>query len=140
MDVLRRSQRPSDILTREAFENAIAAVAMSGGSTNAVLHLLAIAREAGVPLSIDDFDRIAAATPLLCDLKPGGRYVAIDMHAAGGTAVVVARLLEAGKLARSRDHRDRQDDRRARPRSARRRPASRSSARSPTRSRPPAGS
>ncbi len=98
MDVLRRSQRPSDILTREAFENSIAAVAMSGGSTNAVLHLLAVAREAGVPLSIDDFDRIAAATPLLCDLKPGGRYVATDMHAAGGTAVVAARLLEAGKL------------------------------------------
>ena len=98
MDVLRRSQRPSDILTREAFENSIAAVAMSGGSTNAVLHLLAVAREAGVPLSIDDFDRIASQTPLLCDLKPGGRYVATDLHAAGGTAVVAARLLEAGKL------------------------------------------
>jgi dihydroxy-acid dehydratase len=98
MDVLARGQRPSDILTREAFENSIAAVAMSGGSTNAVLHLLAVAREAGVPLSIDDFDRIASQTPLLCDLKPGGRFVATDMHAAGGTAVVAARLLEAGKL------------------------------------------
>ena len=98
MDVLARGQRPSDILTREAFENSIAAVAMSGGSTNAVLHLLAVAREAGVPLSIDDFDRIASQTPLLCDLKPGGRFVATDMHAAGGTAVVAARLLEAGRL------------------------------------------
>jgi dihydroxy-acid dehydratase len=98
MDVLARGQRPSDILTREAFENSIAAVAMSGGSTNAVLHLLAVAREAGVPLSIDDFDRIASQTPLLCDLKPGGRFVATDMHAAGGTAVVAARLLEAGTL------------------------------------------
>ena len=98
MDVLARGQRPSDILTREAFENSIAAVAMSGGSTNAVLHLLAVAREAGVPLSIDDFDRIASQTPLLCDLKPGGRFVATDLHAAGGTAVVAARLLEAGKL------------------------------------------
>jgi dihydroxy-acid dehydratase len=98
MDVLARGQRPSDVLTREAFENSIAAVAMSGGSTNAVLHLLAVAREAGVPLSIDDFDRIASQTPLLCDLKPGGRFVATDMHAAGGTAVVAARLLEAGKL------------------------------------------
>jgi dihydroxy-acid dehydratase len=98
MDVLARGQRPSEILTREAFENSIAAVAMSGGSTNAVLHLLAVAREAGVPLSIDDFDRIAAQTPLLCDLKPGGRFVATDMHAAGGTAVVAARLLEAGAL------------------------------------------
>jgi dihydroxy-acid dehydratase len=98
MDVLSRGQRPSDILTREAFENSIAAVAMSGGSTNAVLHLLAVAREAGVPLSIDDFDRIASQTPLLCDLKPGGRFVATDMHAAGGTAVVAKRLLEAGAL------------------------------------------
>src|SRR5687768_3537411 len=73
MDVLRRGQRPRDIITREALENAIAAIAMSGGSTNGVLHLLAVAREAGVDLSIDDFDRIAAATPLLCDLKPSGR-------------------------------------------------------------------
>jgi dihydroxy-acid dehydratase len=71
---------------------------MSGGSTNAVLHLLAVAREAGIELSIDDFDRIASQTPMLCDLKPGGRYVATDMHAAGGTALVAARLLEAGLL------------------------------------------
>jgi dihydroxy-acid dehydratase len=98
MDVLARGQRPSDIITRDALENAIGAVAMSGGSTNAVLHLLAVAREAGLELSIDDFDRIAAQTPMLCDLKPGGRYVATDMHAAGGTALVAARLLEAGLL------------------------------------------
>jgi len=98
MDVLARGQRPSDVITRDALENSIAAVAMSGGSTNAVLHLLAVAREAGLELSIDDFDRIAARTPMLCDLKPGGRYVATDMHAAGGTALVAARLLEAGLL------------------------------------------
>jgi dihydroxy-acid dehydratase len=98
MDVLARGQRPSDIITRDALENSIAAVAMSGGSTNAVLHLLAVAREAGLELSIDDFDRIASQTPMLCDLKPGGRYVATDMHAAGGTALVAARLLEAGLL------------------------------------------
>ncbi|HEX2125400.1 MAG TPA: dihydroxy-acid dehydratase, partial [Thermoleophilaceae bacterium] len=98
MDVLARGQRPSDIITRDALENAIAAVAMSGGSTNAVLHLLAVARETGIELSIDDFDRIASQTPMLCDLKPGGRYVATDMHAAGGTALVAARLLEAGLL------------------------------------------
>jgi dihydroxy-acid dehydratase len=98
MDVLARGQRPSDIITREALENAIAAIAMSGGSTNGVLHLLAVAREAGVPLTIDDFDRIAARTPLLCDLKPGGRFVATDLHAAGGVPVVASRLLEAGLL------------------------------------------
>jgi dihydroxy-acid dehydratase len=98
MDVLARGQRPSDIITRDALENAIAAIAMSGGSTNGVLHLLAVAREAGLELSIDDFDRIASQTPMLCDLKPGGRFVATDMHAAGGTAVVASRLLEAGLL------------------------------------------
>jgi dihydroxy-acid dehydratase len=98
MDVLARGQRPSDIITRKAIENSIAAVAMSGGSTNAVLHLLALASEMGLELSIDDFDEIAARTPMLCDLKPGGRYVATDMHAAGGTAVVASRLLEAGML------------------------------------------
>jgi dihydroxy-acid dehydratase len=98
MDVLARGQRPSDIISHDALENAIAAIAMSGGSTNGVLHLLAVAREAGIELSIDDFDRIASQTPLLCDLKPGGRFVATDMHAAGGTAVVAARLQEAGLL------------------------------------------
>ena len=84
MDVVRADLRPSQILTREAFENAIAAVAGSGGSTNGVLHLLAIAREVGVPLSIDDFDTIAERTPIIADLKPGGRYVATDMYEAGG--------------------------------------------------------
>ncbi len=98
IELLRRNLRPRQIITRNALENAIAAVAMSGGSTNAVLHLLAIAREAGVPLSIDDFDPISAKTPLLADLKPGGKFVATDMYAAGGTAVVAKRLLEAGLL------------------------------------------
>jgi dihydroxy-acid dehydratase len=98
MDVLARGQRPSEIITKPALENAIAAVAMSGGSTNAVLHLLAVAREAGIDLSIDDFDRIASKTPLLCDLKPFGRFVATDLHAAGGTALVASRLAEIGML------------------------------------------
>jgi dihydroxy-acid dehydratase len=98
MDVLARGQRPSDVITKESLENAIAAVATSGGSTNAVLHLLAVAREAGVPLDIDDFDRIASRTPLLCDLKPGGQYVAADLHKAGGIQLVAKRLAEAGLL------------------------------------------
>jgi dihydroxy-acid dehydratase len=86
------------ILTPASFENAIAAVAATGGSTNAVLHLLAIATEAGVPLSLDDFDRISASVPLVADLKPGGRFVATDLYAAGGTALVAQRLVEAGRL------------------------------------------
>ena len=98
MDILARGQRPSDIITREGLENAIAAIATSGGSTNGVLHLLAVAKEAGVELDIDDFDRIASRTPLLCDLKPGGRYVAVDLYAAGGVPVVASRLAEAGLL------------------------------------------
>ena len=98
MDVLARGQRPRDIITKEGLENAIAAVATSGGSTNGVLHLLAIASEAGVELDIDDFDRISSATPMLCDLKPGGRYVAADLHQAGGVPVVVKRLQELGRL------------------------------------------
>ncbi len=98
MELARRNVRPSQILTREALENAIAAVAASGGSTNAVLHLIAIAHEAGVELTVDDFDRISARTPLLCDLKPGGRYFATDYHAAGGSRLLAARLLEAGLL------------------------------------------
>src|SRR5690242_5748647 len=98
MDVLRRGQRPSDLITRESLENAILAVAASGGSTNGVLHLLAVAREMGVPLDIDDFDRIAESTPSLCDLKPGGRFVATDLHAAGGTAVLAKRLKTLGLL------------------------------------------
>jgi dihydroxy-acid dehydratase len=98
MDVIARGQRPSDIITREGLENAIAAIATSGGSTNGVLHLLALAREMGVPLAIDDFDAIAAKTPTTCDLKPGGRFVAKDLYEAGGIAVVAKRLLDAGML------------------------------------------
>jgi dihydroxy-acid dehydratase len=98
MDVLARGQRPRDIITRAGLENAIAAIATSGGSTNGVLHLLAIAREAGVELSIDDFDRIAARTPTTCDLKPGGRFVAKDLYEAGGIALVAKRLLDGGLL------------------------------------------
>jgi dihydroxy-acid dehydratase len=98
VDVLRRGLRPSDIITRDALENAIAAIASSGGSTNGVLHLLAIAREMGVPLEIDDFDRISERTPLLCDLKPGGRFVAPDLYRAGGVPLLMRRLKEAGLL------------------------------------------
>jgi dihydroxy-acid dehydratase len=98
MDVLARGVRPRELITRESLENAIMAVAASGGSTNGVLHLLAVAREMGVELSIDDFDEIAERTPTLCDLKPGGRFLATDLHAAGGTAVLAKRLVEAGLL------------------------------------------
>jgi dihydroxy-acid dehydratase len=98
MDILRRGQRPSDIITKQALENAIAAIAMSGGSTNGVLHLLAIAREVGVPLEIDEFDRISERTPLLCDLQPGGQYVATDLYEAGGVPLVLKRMREAGVL------------------------------------------
>src|SRR5438270_1317074 len=98
MDVLARGQLPSDVITRDALENAIAAIACSGGSTNGVLHLLAVANEMGVELSIDDFDRISERTPLLCDLKPGGQYVAPDLYQAGGVPLVVKRLKDAGLL------------------------------------------
>jgi dihydroxy-acid dehydratase len=98
MELLSRDLRPRQILTREAFENAIASVAATGGSTNAVLHLLAIAYEAGVGLSLDDFDRISERVPLLADLKPGGRFVATDLYHAGGTGLVAKRLDEAGLL------------------------------------------
>jgi dihydroxy-acid dehydratase len=98
MDVLRRNQRPSDLITKASLENAIAAVTSSGGSTNGVLHLLAVAKEAGVELSIDDFDRMSDRTPLLCDLSPGGRYNATDMFHAGGTAVLARRLKDLGIL------------------------------------------
>jgi dihydroxy-acid dehydratase len=98
MDVLRRGQRPSAVITKPALENAIAAVAMSGGSTNGVLHLLAVAREMGVPLGIEEFDAISESTPLLCDLQPGGRYVATDLYEAGGVPLVLKRMHEAGVL------------------------------------------
>ena len=94
VDLLRRDLRPSQILTRKAVENAIAAVAATGGSTNAVLHLLAIAREAGVELTIDDFDRISSRTPLIADLKPGGRFVANDLYKAGGIQLIAKRLVD----------------------------------------------
>src|SRR5829696_2435621 len=100
MDLLKSGIRPRDILTREAFENAIAGVVASGGSTNAVLHLLALANEAGVPLSIDDFNPISDRTPLIVDLKPGGKYVATDLHKAGGVPLVGKRLAEANLLHR----------------------------------------
>jgi dihydroxy-acid dehydratase len=98
MDLLLRDVTPSKIITKAAIENAIAGVAATGGSTNAVLHLLAIANEAKIPLTMDDFDRVSARTPLLADLKPGGRFVAVDLFNAGGTALVAKRLLEAKLL------------------------------------------
>jgi dihydroxy-acid dehydratase len=98
MEVLARNQRPREILTREALENGIMCAASTGGSTNVVLHLMAIAAEAGVPLEIDDFDAISERTPLIGDLRPGGQYVALDWDRAGGTPLLAARLLEAGLL------------------------------------------
>jgi dihydroxy-acid dehydratase len=98
MDLLKHDIRPRQIITRKSIENAIAAVATTGGSTNAVLHLLAIAREAGVRLTIDDFDKINRKVPLLADLKPGGRFTAADLYAAGGTTLVAKRLIEAKLL------------------------------------------
>jgi dihydroxy-acid dehydratase len=96
LDVLEADRRPSSILTRRAFENATAAVAASGGSTNAVLHLLALAQEVGVELYIDEIDKISRRTPLLCDLKPGGRFAAVELHRAGGIALLTQRLIEGG--------------------------------------------
>jgi len=100
MELLRNDLRPSQIFTRPAFENAIACVAATGGSTNAVLHLLALAKEVGVDLNIDDFDLISERTPIIADLKPGGRFVANDLYAAGGIQLVAKRLLEGGYLHR----------------------------------------
>jgi dihydroxy-acid dehydratase len=96
MRLVRDDVRPSHIITREALENAVAAVAATGGSTNGVLHLLAIARELDIPLELEDFDRIAERTPVVADIKPGGRFVATDLHAAGGVALVARELLKAG--------------------------------------------
>src|SRR5579884_1390919 len=96
MNAVRKNLRPRDIVTRKAIENAIASVAASGGSTNAVLHLLALAREAGVPLNIEDFQELSHKTPLLADLKPAGRYTAADVDKAGGIPVIAKRLLDGG--------------------------------------------
>ena len=98
MRVLAADLRPSRVITRESLENAIACVCASGGSTNGVLHLLAVAREAGVELELDDFERISRETPLLADLKPGGRFVATDLYRAGGVPLILSRLAEAGTL------------------------------------------
>ena len=98
MDVLTRGLKPRDIMTRRALENGIVCAASTGGSTNVVLHLLAIARELGVELDIDDFDEISERTPLIGDLRPGGQYVALDMDRAGGTPLLAKRLIDAGKL------------------------------------------
>jgi dihydroxy-acid dehydratase len=98
MELAKKDLRPSKIITAKSLETAIASVAASGGSTNAVLHFLAIADEMGIPLSIDDFDRISNQTPLLCDLKPGGQYVAADYQAAGGSRLLAKRLIDAGLI------------------------------------------
>src|SRR5579862_784073 len=98
MELLKRDLRPKQIITMDSMRNAIASVAATGGSTNAVLHLMAIARDAGVPLKIDEFDQISAKTPVLADLKPGGRFTAPDMFYAGGTRLLAKRLQEAGLL------------------------------------------
>ena len=96
LDMVKNDRKPRDIATRKAFENAIAGVAATGGSTNAVLHLLAMAREAGVPLSIDDFQTISNRTPIFVDLKPSGRFVASDVDKAGGIGVIAKRLVDGG--------------------------------------------
>ncbi len=98
VDALTRGITPGDIITRDSLENAVAVVVSSGGSTNAVLHLLALARELAIEFTIDDFDRISRKTPLLCDLKPGGKHVALDFHQAGGLPVLLERLEEMGIL------------------------------------------
>jgi dihydroxy-acid dehydratase len=96
MELLRRNLKPREICTRAAFDNAIAAAAGTGGSTNAVLHLLAMAREAGVPLTIDDFDDVSERTPIVADLRPGGQYVALDVDEAGGIGLIAQRMIQGG--------------------------------------------
>ncbi|MBZ5641532.1 MAG: dihydroxy-acid dehydratase [Acidobacteriia bacterium] len=100
MDLLHKGITPSKILTRKAFENAITAVVATGGSTNSVLHLLAMAKEAGIDLRIEEFDEISSKTPLLADMKPWGRFTAVDLYNAGGMALLAKRLLDAGLLHR----------------------------------------
>ncbi|HUB28338.1 MAG TPA: dihydroxy-acid dehydratase, partial [Terracidiphilus sp.] len=97
MDAVRANRRPSQIITRKALENTIASVAASGGSTNAVLHLIAIAHELGIPLSVDDFDAISKRTPFICDLVPAGKYMASHFQAAGGSRLLAKRLIDAGR-------------------------------------------
>jgi dihydroxy-acid dehydratase len=98
VEAIAKGIRPRDLMTREAFENAISVIMAVGGSTNSVLHLLAVARTAGVPLSIDDFEVIRQRVPVICDLKPSGRYVTVDLHQAGGIPQVMKLLLDAGLL------------------------------------------
>jgi dihydroxyacid dehydratase/phosphogluconate dehydratase len=105
MELVRNDVKPRNIMTKPAFENAIAVIMAVGGSTNAVLHLLAIAHATGVDLALDDFERIRDRTPVFCDLKPSGKYVATDLHAVGGIPLVMKMLLEAGLLARRRAER-----------------------------------
>ena len=112
LDLIARDVRPSALVTRAALENAIVGVTGTGGSTNGVLHLLAIANEAGVELELEDFDRLSASTPVVTSLTPGGRYVAGDLHRVGGTAAVMKQLL--GASARRRADRRRADAGRAR--------------------------
>jgi dihydroxy-acid dehydratase len=101
MELLREDWRPKSVITRVALLNAIASVAATGGSTNAVLHLLAIGREAGIPLALDDFDAVSSRTPVIADLKPAGRFTAPDMERAGGCRLLAKRLMEAGLIADS---------------------------------------
>jgi dihydroxy-acid dehydratase len=98
VEAIARNIRPRDLLTREAFENAISVIMAVGGSTNSVLHLLAVARTAGVPLTIEDFETVRQRVPVICDLKPSGRYVTVDLHRAGGIPQVMKLLLNAGLL------------------------------------------
>src|SRR5207248_7571659 len=98
MDLLRKGVTPRQIITKKSLYNAIAGVMATGGSTNAVLHLLAVAKEAGVKLTIDEFDRISRKTPLLADMKPWGSYTAPEMYEADGTGLVARRLLDDGQL------------------------------------------
>ena len=140
MKLLERDLRPSDVITRGSLENAIAAVAATGGSTNGVLHLLAVAYEAGIDLELEDFDRISSRTPLLADLKPGGRFVAADLYDAGGVGAGRQAAARRRRPERGRAHRHRPHDRRGGRATPRRRRARRSCARWTTRSRRPAAS
>src|SRR5690606_772152 len=96
MQVLENDIRPSQVITRTALENAIAAAAASAGSTNAILHTLAFAREAGIEFTIDDIEAISKRTPILADMRPTGKYVAADLYKAGGVPLLVNRMLEGG--------------------------------------------